>query len=97
MSFFPRRWYTQFDTATFDCWPLSFMLSLLLNFLTGLPHFFISVLLVSPAFTIFLPHLKLSANPAPDRNMNTMNMSNFRISPYTSFVLLNHARTCPAC
>jgi len=81
MSFFPRRRNTQFDTVTFDCWPLSYTVSLLLNFLTGWPHFFTSALPMSPVFTIFLPHLKLSASTSPDSKMTAINNSNFRIVP----------------
>lgn len=69
MSFLPLRSYTQFDTPTRFCIPESLIVSLLLNFLTGLPHFFTSALLDSPVFTSFLPQRKLSADRLLETNV----------------------------
>ena len=81
MSLLRARWYIQFDTPTFACRPFSLMTFLLLNLRCGLPHFFISTLTESPVFTIFLPHLKLSAEAVHDRLVSMANKSKARIFP----------------
>ena len=79
-SFFRVRWYTQFDTATFDTRPFSLTVVRLLNLRCGLPHFLISRLTVSPVFTIFLPHRKLSADTFHDRTVSTTLKSKPRLA-----------------
>jgi hypothetical protein len=55
------------------------MVSLLLYFLSGLPHFFISALLDSPTFTSVLPQRKLVATALLERNTNKTHIHNLFI------------------
>ncbi len=74
MSLLPRRSYTQLVTETRFCRPSIEVSSLLLNFLTGLPHFLINALADSLCLTSLRPHRKLSAD-VTDVMENVINVS----------------------
>jgi len=63
------------------------MVSLLVNFLTGLPHFLINVLEESPIFTSDLPQRKLSAGVMLESSMQIGNNANlFSLVPLVEWI-----------